>query len=686
LSQKAVVRCSFKSKYKIYNLKPSEGGKSYTEVPFKCKNEVDFGVENMKQRQSDKCIFHDLNFLSTEENQEKVERAFQEQINSHLSKMDNEPLLCVGYHLHELNILDREFTGSVYFNNATISGSSTVNSKFLSNVSFEDAKFSGEVSFEGAKFLGEGIVVFDGARFSETCRVSFDGAQFLGKGEVSFVDADFSSKGDVSFLNTEFSGKGSVYFTRAKFSNQRDVSFERANFSNQVGIIFEGAQFLGEGDISFRYSQFSSEVFVSFDRADFLVGGGVFFDNARFSGGGSVSFFRTQFSPEGIVSFGFVSFLGDGDVYFFKSEFSSRDHNSFAGAKFSTRIFFKECIFTTDVYFDMVDFLYPERVHFETEDLSKVSFLNSDITRVKFGEGVVWGKNNNKANKFIVMDEEELEHPPGYLLFNWNAKLEDIKKNLISFLSETLKLEWVKHDSEVKNSIYYINTINVIPHDGKKPVSLQLNLDQNVVTIYTDGKEKYQLSVKKEGDELNVYDVKIVSAENKVSAEGIKTLYRNLRENYEYRLRYDEAGQFFVREMEIKRKYREEFSTTERRYIPKKNNWLRRNFSFIGLYRNICNYGESSTKPIMWFGIIILLSTFYWFIYSINDLQIQNDFIKPKCNEDLFSCSFQRTLGDIVGFPEIGKNIDYITRISSIIILATLFLPFRRKFERRFRH
>jgi hypothetical protein len=34
-------------------------------------------------------------------------------------------------------------------------------------------------------------------------------------------------------------------------------------------------------------------------------------------------------------------------------------------------------------------------------------------------------------------------------------------------------------------------------------------------------------------------------------------VYRNLRENYEFRLRYDEAGKFFIREMELKRKYRE---------------------------------------------------------------------------------------------------------------------------------
>jgi uncharacterized protein YeeX (DUF496 family) len=46
--------------------------------------------------------------------------------------------------------------------------------------------------------------------------------------------------------------------------------------------------------------------------------------------------------------------------------------------------------------------------------------------------------------------------------------------------------------------------------------------------------------------------------ENKqVSLEDVVSVYRNLRENYEFRLRYDDAGKFFIKEMELKRKYRE---------------------------------------------------------------------------------------------------------------------------------
>ena len=38
---------------------------------------------------------------------------------------------------------------------------------------------------------------------------------------------------------------------------------------------------------------------------------------------------------------------------------------------------------------------------------------------------------------------------------------------------------------------------------------------------------------------------------------SVLAVYRSLRENYEYRMRYDEAGEFFIREMEMKRTYKE---------------------------------------------------------------------------------------------------------------------------------
>ena len=61
---------------------------------------------------------------------------------------------------------------------------------------------------------------------------------------------------------------------------------------------------------------------------------------------------------------------------------------------------------------------------------------------------------------------------------------------------------------------------------------------------------------------------------------SIKAVYRSIRENYEYRMRYDEAGQFFIREMELKRKYREVPSKEEENSLEiRENNWFRRSYS-----------------------------------------------------------------------------------------------------------
>jgi hypothetical protein len=122
-----------------------------------------------------------------------------------------------------------------------------------------------------------------------------------------------------------------------------------------------------------------------------------------------------------------------------------------------------------------------------------------------------------------------------------------------------------------------------------------------------------------------------------VYAAGMKlsrvlAIYRNLRENYEYRLRYDEAGKFFIREMELKRNYREVSSVPylTRRLKRRLNNpfrkksdsntnltaskviyndLLRRNLSLTGLYHFFFMYGESLKRPFSFSPV----TTLYYF-------------------------------------------------------------------------
>ena len=55
--------------------------------------------------------------------------------------------------------------------------------------------------------------------------------------------------------------------------------------------------------------------------------------------------------------------------------------------------------------------------------------------------------------------------------------------------------------------------------------------------------------------QLKSYQIAEIAKDIKLG--GVLAVYRNLRENYEYRLKYDEAGEFFIREIEMKRNYRQ---------------------------------------------------------------------------------------------------------------------------------
>lgn len=53
----------------------------------------------------------------------------------------------------------------------------------------------------------------------------------------------------------------------------------------------------------------------------------------------------------------------------------------------------------------------------------------------------------------------------------------------------------------------------------------------------------------------------------------VLSIYRNMRENYEFRLRYDKACKFFVKEMGLKREYMEIEPENGPRQITK-NGWF----------------------------------------------------------------------------------------------------------------
>lgn len=123
-----------------------------------------------------------------------------------------------------------------------------------------------------------------------------------------------------------------------------------------------------------------------------------------------------------------------------------------------------------------------------------------------------------------------------------------------------------------------------------------------------------------------------------INLEIVLAVYRNLRENYEFRLRYEDAGKFFIKEMNLKRKYREAPSVSVLKcklikvfrvkhaniYTPgpkienvvKENGYPRRHFSLTGLYYHLSDYGESILKPTLIGITIVGLSTRFWLLQN----------------------------------------------------------------------
>jgi hypothetical protein len=186
--------------------------------------------------------------------------------------------------------------------------------------------------------------------------------------------------------------------------------------------------------VYFYYSQF-------FGKADF--------SNTSFQG--RANFREAKF--EGEADFSDANFQG---LAWFSHANFQREAD-FSNANFQRKTSFSGQ-FNGETKFNYVLFEGKEKIIFDTENLSVVSFKNTDLTGVRFSDEARWGEGKDKEDRFKIVDERLLEE-----------------------------------------------------------------------------------KIKARGFNLG----------------SIKAVYRNLRENYEYRMRYDEAGQFFIREMELKRMYRE---------------------------------------------------------------------------------------------------------------------------------
>jgi hypothetical protein len=215
----------------------------------------------------------------------------------------------------------------------------------------------------------------------------------------------------------------------------------------------------------------------------------------------------------------------------------------------------------------------------------------------------------------------------------------------------------------------------------------------------------------------------------RISLDLVLYVYRRLRENYEFKLKFDEAGKFFIKEMELKRKYREapSLSAVFKRklikllkklklvnanvqepkieYVLKQNGRLTRHFSLTGLYYHLSTYGESIVKPTIIGAITVTLATLFWLMQSKPTLEphffvnssssLYNStshfvYLNQAGNFTHWLTAFQRSLADFLpllslpGDIKVGA-IDYVIKIvGGALTFGLLLIALRRKFERKY--
>jgi hypothetical protein len=181
----------------------------------------------------------------------------------------------------------------------------------------------------------------------------------------------------------------------------------------------------------------------------------------------------------------------------------------------------------------------------------------------------------------------------------------------------------------------------------------------------------YELTVRRKNSKMIIHPFEAVRL------GSVKAIYRNLRENYEYRMRYDEAGKFFIREMELRRKYREVY--TKSGIEVKASGSFRRNVCLTKIYSILAKYGESLLRPFIFGAAVLTLSTAYWISQSNSPITLV--LLKGLGN------SFERS---ITVFLQLKNDQllwqDYVVKFLGVIGLGVFLIGLRRKFERKFRH
>ena len=178
-----------------------------------------------------------------------------------------------------------------------------------------------------------------------------------------------------------------------------------------------------------------------------------------------------------------------------------------------------------------------------------------------------------------------------------------------------------------------------------------------------------------------IHDERIIGSEvpdPAVNLENVCGVYRDLRDNFDQQLRYDVAGGFFVREMELGRKYR----IDERGSVAQKP-LCRRILTWHAAYNVLAEYGQSLGRPSLFLTLTLAAgSSLLW----CNTGVLQG--LEIPCEDGPGEAAL-RSLVAMVPLPLSGhfaSPVDIGLKLVALPAVATFLVALRRRFEKTRRH
>ena len=485
-------------------------------------------------------------------------------------------------------------------------------------------------------------LVREGETASVVRALRLDRARFTlgGAGRITF-------KEPVSFRSAKFAGNAS--FRGCAF--RKDADFFRAVFRGGAAD-FKSARFGGAAD--FFHADFERAAF------DWAVLGKSRFNKAVFRG--DASFYDVAFGSP--AEFHSVRFLGEA---------------KFEEVKFGEGANFGECTFKKGADFSQAAFRggaadfksakFGGTADFFHADFEEAAFDRAALGKSRFNKAVFRGDASFRGAAF---GEPTAEVPASESRFEESEFREGADFSGANFsqpmyfrgvVTKCPKL--IRFDGNVSN-VSFLNT------DLK-----EVGFGSMITWLPQTSRGSRAIWDRK----CRIYDEKILESENPdpaLNLENVRSVYRDLRDNFDQQLRYDVAGGFFVREMELGRKYRIDEGG---RAVPKPI--CRRVLTWHTAYNVLAEYGQSLGRPSLFLALTLAAGSLLLWC----DTEILRG-LRIPCEDGLGDSIF-RTLTAMVPLPlpgHLASPADIVLKITALPAVATLLIALRRRFEKTRRH